>query len=209
MKFAYLWDRFKYCLKRFARPKRKFEIKPRSTFFIDGAAQSHVDAVTVSTNCLPSSHSTAPPLPSDVEDHAHTPVHPSHSPNLTSLNFCTDLVVSPSSSHMHSFFRLVFVLRCSSGWCYLVFVHSRLFTCCEQGTTHWWSWCCTTNMFCHSWRVWVGALTSTLGEGWLPSIRAPSILSWHIWWACHPWFCMCVFIRECTHCWSLAGLNGC
>jgi len=37
MKFNYLWDRFKYCFKKFAHPKRKLEIKPFSTFFIDGA----------------------------------------------------------------------------------------------------------------------------------------------------------------------------
>ena len=103
MKFSYLWDRFKYFLKKSARPKRKLEIKPRSTFFIDGVAQSHVDADTISTDYLPPSHSTAPPLPNDVEDHAHTPVHPSHSPNITSLNFHVDLVVSPLSCHMHFF----------------------------------------------------------------------------------------------------------
>ena len=60
---------------------------------------------TVSTDCLPSSHSTAPPLPSDVEHHSRTLVHPSHSPNITSLNFCVDLVVCPLSSHMHYFLR--------------------------------------------------------------------------------------------------------
>jgi len=47
MKFAYLWDRFEYYLKKSAHPKRKFEIKPWSTFFIDGAAQSHEEAGTV------------------------------------------------------------------------------------------------------------------------------------------------------------------
>ena len=102
MKFYYLWDRFEYCLKKSTHPKRKFEIKPRSTFFIDGAVQSHVDANTISTDCPPSSHSTTPPLPSDVEENTHTPVHPSHSPNITSLNFHVELVVSPLSSHMHS-----------------------------------------------------------------------------------------------------------
>lgn len=95
MKFSYLWDRFEYCLKKSAYPKNKLDIKPRSTFFIDGTMQSHLGTGTVSTDCLPPSHSAAPPIPSDVEDHAHTPVHPSHSPNITPLDFHVDLVVSP------------------------------------------------------------------------------------------------------------------
>lgn len=81
-------------------------MKPHSTFFIDGATQSHVDAVIISIDYFSSSHSTAPTLPSDVEDHAHTLVHISHSPNITSLYFHTDLVVSPLSSHMHSILLL-------------------------------------------------------------------------------------------------------
>lgn len=101
MKFSYLWDQFMYFLKKYARPKKKLEIKPRSTFFSDGAAQSHVDVVIVSTDCLPSPHSIAPPLASDVEDHPHTLFQLSYPPKITSLNFCADLVVSPSSSHMH------------------------------------------------------------------------------------------------------------
>ena len=103
MKFAYIWDQFEYFLKKYAYPKKKLEIKPRPTFFIDEVVQSHVEAGTVSTDCPPSSHSTTPPLLSDVEDHAHTLVHISHPPNITSLNFHVDLVVNPSSSHMHSY----------------------------------------------------------------------------------------------------------
>jgi len=60
-------------------------------------------------------------------------------------------------------------------------------------------------MHYHSRRVWLGAWASTLGEGCLPSVWASSVLSWHLWWTCHPWFRMCIFIWECTHCWSLAG----
>jgi len=105
MKFSYLWEWFEYCLKKYARPKKKIEIKPRSTLFSEGAAKSHMDAVTVSTDCQPFPHSTAPPLSSDVEDHAHTLFQLSHPPNITSLNFRTDLVMGPSSSHMY------FVLR--------------------------------------------------------------------------------------------------
>ena len=60
MKFSYLWYRFKYCLKKSAHPKRKLDIKPHSTFFIDGTAQSHVGAGIVSTNCPLPSHSIAP-----------------------------------------------------------------------------------------------------------------------------------------------------
>jgi len=79
------------------------DIKPHSTFFIDGIVKSHVGAGTVSTNYLPPSHSVAPSLPNDVEDHAHTHVHPSNSPNIIPLYFHVDLVVSPSSSHMNYF----------------------------------------------------------------------------------------------------------
>jgi len=103
MKFPYLWDQFEYCLKKSARPKRKLEIKHHSTFFVDRTAQSHVGSSTVSMECPPPSHSTVPPSLSDAEDHVCTPVHPSHSPNITPLNFRADLVMSPLSSHMHSF----------------------------------------------------------------------------------------------------------
>lgn len=44
MKFAYLWDQFNYCLKKYSHPKRKIDVKPRSTFFVDGTVQSHVGA---------------------------------------------------------------------------------------------------------------------------------------------------------------------
>ena len=103
MKFSYLWDRFEYCLKKFSRPKRKLEMKPCSTIFIDGTAQSHVGAGTVSMDYPPPSHSTVPPSLSDAKDHVCTPVHTSHPPIITSLNFRIDLVVSSSSLHMHSF----------------------------------------------------------------------------------------------------------
>ena len=103
MKFAYLWDRFENFPKKSSRPKRKLDIKPLSTFSIDVTVQSHVGVGTVSTDCPPPSHLAPPPLPSDVEDHAHTPVHPSQPLNITSLNFCAYLVVNPSSPHMHSF----------------------------------------------------------------------------------------------------------
>lgn len=105
MKFPYLWEIFKYCLKKSAHPKRKLEIKPHSTFFVDGITQSHVGVDTVSMDCMPPSHSIVPPSPSDVEDHVCTPVDNSHSPNITQLNFHADLVVSPSSSHMNYFLQ--------------------------------------------------------------------------------------------------------
>jgi len=104
MNFTYLWDRFKYCLEKSARPKRKLDVKHCSTF-IDGTTQSHVGAGTVSTDCPPPSHSIVPPSPNDVEDHVCTPVHPSHSPNITPLHFRADLVVSRSSSHVRSFLQ--------------------------------------------------------------------------------------------------------
>ena len=54
---------------------------------------------------LPPYHSTFPPSPSDVEDHVFTSINSSRPPNITPINFSTELVVSPSSSHMHSFLR--------------------------------------------------------------------------------------------------------
>lgn len=105
MKFAYLWDRFEYCLKKFSHPKRKLDVKPRSTFFTDGTMQSHVGSSTVSTDFPPPFHSTVPPSPSDVEDHVRTSFHYSHALTITPLNFPAELVVNPLSSHMHSFFR--------------------------------------------------------------------------------------------------------
>jgi len=78
------------------------EMKPHLTFFTDGVTQYHVVVSTISTNYLPSSHPIAPPLPIDVEYHAHTLVQFSHPPNITSLIFHIELVVSPSSSHMNS-----------------------------------------------------------------------------------------------------------
>lgn len=115
MNFSYLWNWFEYCLKESAHPKRNFEINPHSTFFIDGAAQSYVDADTVPTDFPPSSHLTTPPLPSDDEEHNHTPLPPSHSSNITSLNFHADLVESFEFSY--AFFSLTsfFTFRCSSG----------------------------------------------------------------------------------------------
>jgi len=80
---------------KYVHPKKKLEIKPRLTFFTDGAAQSYVDAVIVSTGCPPSLHLTSLPLSSNVEDHAHSLIHISHPPNITSLNFRADSVVSP------------------------------------------------------------------------------------------------------------------
>ena len=106
MKFLDFWDQFELCIKKYARPKRKLDVKPCSTFFIDGTTQSHVQSGTVSTECLPPSHSVVPPSPSDIEDHVHTFVHPSHPPNITPLKFRSELVVSPSSYHMHSFLLL-------------------------------------------------------------------------------------------------------
>jgi len=94
MKFAYLWDWFEYFLKKYAHPNRKLDVKPHSTFFVDGTAQSHAGVGTISTDCLPPSLSTVPPLPSDAEDHVRTSFHPSYPPNITPLNFHAELVVS-------------------------------------------------------------------------------------------------------------------
>lgn len=105
MKFAYLWDRFEYFLKKSVHPKRNLDVKPCSTFFIDGTTQSHEGASTVSMGCLPPFHSIVPPSPNDAEDQVHTSLHSSHPSNITPLNFHTELVVSPSSSHMHYFIR--------------------------------------------------------------------------------------------------------
>lgn len=105
MKFAYLWDQFEYCPRKYAHPKRKLDVKPCSTFFSYGTVKPHEGESTVSMDCPPPSHSTIPPLSSDVEDHVRTFVHPSHPPNITPLIFHAELVVSPSSSHMHYFLQ--------------------------------------------------------------------------------------------------------
>jgi len=100
MKVFYLWDRFEYYVKKSARPKKKFEIKPCSTFFSDGATQSEMETINVTSDCLLFPHQVAPPLQS-VGDHAHTSVQLSHLPSITLLNFFTNLVLIPSSCHMH------------------------------------------------------------------------------------------------------------
>jgi len=56
---------------------------------------------TITSDCPPSPHQTSPPLQSDARDHAYTSVQLSHPPNIISLNFHVDLVVSPSSCHTH------------------------------------------------------------------------------------------------------------
>lgn len=101
MRFFYLCDQFEYYVKKFSHPRKKFEIKPRSTFFSDGTTQSHMEMINITSEYPPSPHQTVPPLQSDVKDHSHTPTQLSHPPNITSLNFHEDLVVSPSSCHMN------------------------------------------------------------------------------------------------------------
>lgn len=101
MKIFYLWDQFEYFLKKFSHAKKKFEIKARSIFFSDGATHLKMDAVTMTSDYPLSPYQKAPPLQSDAGDHAQTSVQLSHPPNITPLNFRTDLVVSPSSCHMH------------------------------------------------------------------------------------------------------------
>ena len=61
MKFVCLWDMFEYCLKKFAHPKKKFKLNPRSVFFSDGVAQSQMDTVTAICDCKSSPHQIAPP----------------------------------------------------------------------------------------------------------------------------------------------------
>jgi len=36
MKFQYLMDRFEYCLIKYVNTKKKFKLKPRSSYFGDG-----------------------------------------------------------------------------------------------------------------------------------------------------------------------------
>ena len=83
MKFTYLWDQFEYFLKKFAYPKRNLGLAQPSLLM----ELCNLMWEQASTDCLPPSYSIAPPLPNDVEDHAHTPIHPSHSPNITPLIF--------------------------------------------------------------------------------------------------------------------------
>jgi len=80
MRFYYLWDWFKYFLKKFAYPKRKLDVKPFSTFCVDGTAQSHAGAGTISMDCPPPFHSIVPPSSSDAKDHVPISVHSSHPP---------------------------------------------------------------------------------------------------------------------------------
>lgn len=79
----------------------KKKLKPYSTYFGDGAAQSQMNTITVTSDCLPSPHQTTPPMQSDVGEHAHKLVQLSHPPTLTTLNFCLDLVGKSMSYHMH------------------------------------------------------------------------------------------------------------
>ena len=169
MKFPYLWDIFEYCLNKSDNPKKNFKIKPLSVYFGDGVVQSWVDMSTIKSDSLSSPHQTTPPSQSNAEEHAHISVQLSHPPNITPSNFCRSLVVNPLVYHMHfCTSTFVFIVGWSSGWNYLVFFHSKLYTCCEWGSSHRRSWCCTTNMCYHSWRVWLGAWKST-------SSRKPSL----------------------------------
>lgn len=61
MKFPYLWDRFEYCLNKSVNPKKKFKIKPHSTYFGNGATQSRMNTTTVTSECLTSPHQATPP----------------------------------------------------------------------------------------------------------------------------------------------------
>lgn len=101
MKFQYLMDRFKYCLVQSIHPKKKFKLKPCSSYFGDETAQSQIDMVTVTSDCPPSPHQTTPPLQIDVGEHAHIDVQPSHPPDISSSIFCAYLVVSPIPRHMY------------------------------------------------------------------------------------------------------------
>lgn len=66
MKIFYLWDQFEYYVRKSSHPKEKFGFKPHSTCFTNGAVQSQMDVVTITSDCLPSPHQTAPPSQSDV-----------------------------------------------------------------------------------------------------------------------------------------------
>lgn len=60
MKFNYLMNRFEYYLITYINPKNKFKLKPCATYFIDNCAQSHMDTVAVTSECVPSPHQIAP-----------------------------------------------------------------------------------------------------------------------------------------------------
>lgn len=57
--------------------------------------------VTVTSDYSSSPHQIAPPLHSDTGEETHISVQLPHPSNITLLNFCVDLVVSPLICHMH------------------------------------------------------------------------------------------------------------
>jgi len=101
MKFHYLMDRFKYYLVQSVNPKKNFKLKPRSACFGDGVAQSQTKTVDVTSECSSFPHQIALPSQSDVGEHAHTFVQPSHPPDIAPSDFCVDLVVIPIPRYMY------------------------------------------------------------------------------------------------------------
>lgn len=77
--------------------------KPHLAHVGDGVAQSHADTIVVTSNFPPLSHQTTPPLQSDVGDHAHTFVEPSHLPTPATLDIYTYFSCKPVGCHMDLF----------------------------------------------------------------------------------------------------------
>jgi len=74
-----------------------------STLFSDGAAQSKLGIVTVTSDCPPSPHQTSPPSQSVVGDYAHTSVELSHLLTPHALDIFADLACKPVGCHVDFF----------------------------------------------------------------------------------------------------------
>ena len=99
-KFQYLMDKFEYCLTKSLCPKMNLKLKPRSTYFGDGVAQSQADTVLVTSDCPPSPRQTTPPPQSDAGEPANTSVELSYPHSPLALDICADLACNLACCHM-------------------------------------------------------------------------------------------------------------
>lgn len=96
----FLDGRFKYLIYISENMQFLESFEPYSTYFSDGAPQSQVDTVAVTSVCLPFPHKIAPPLQSDAGEHEHTFVQLSHPPTLPALDIYEDLACKPIGFHV-------------------------------------------------------------------------------------------------------------
>jgi len=79
----------------------KLNFETYSAYFGDGVAQSQMDIIIVTSDCLPSPDQTTPPSQSDVVEHAHMFIQLSYPPNINYINFHVALVAKPMGCHVH------------------------------------------------------------------------------------------------------------